>query len=141
QYVAATSFFSRLLRKRVGFFIEHNPVAIQAAQARGAGAINQVVQLLAVIIVPGVVQIALALAVLGATINMEIVLVVVAYGAVFIGATFLSNRYSRPYLEKAIEADQIRAGFLGNAVSAMETLRYFGGDEWVGGRFSDAAEE
>ena len=141
QYVASTSFFSRLLRKRIGFFIEYNPVAIQAAQNRGAGAINQVVQLLAVIIVPGVVQIALALAVLGATINLEIVLVVAAYGAVFIGAIFLSNRYSRPWLEKAIEADQRRAGFLGNAVSAMETLRYFGGDEWVGRRFADAAEE
>lgn len=141
QYVAATSFFSRLLRKTVAFFIEHNPVAIQSAQGRGAGAINQVVQLLAVIIVPGVVQIVLALAVLGATINLEIVLVVAAYGIVFIVAIFLSNRYSRPFLEKAIEADQARAGFLGNAVSAMETLRYFGGDEWVGGRFADAAEE
>lgn len=141
QYVASTSFFSRLLRKRIGFFIEYNPVAIQAAQNRGAGAINQVVQLLAVIIVPGVVQIGLALAVLGATINLEIVLVVAGYGVIFIGAIFLSNRYSRPWLEKAIEADQRRAGFLGNAVSAMETLRYFGGDEWVGRRFADAAEE
>lgn len=141
QYVAATSFFSRLLRKRIGFFIEYNPVAIQTAQNRGAGAINQVVQLLAVIIVPGIVQIALALAVLGATVNFEIVLVVIGYGVVFIVAILLSNRYSRPYLEKAIEADQIRAGFLGNAVAAMETLRYFGGDEWVGRRFADAAEE
>lgn len=141
QYVAATSFFARLLRKRIGFFIEYNPVAIQAAQNRGAGAINQVVQLLAVIIVPGVVQIGLALAVLGATINLEIVLVVAGYGAIFIVAIFLSNRYSRPWLEKAIEADQRRAGFLGNAVSGMETLRYFGGDEWVGRRFADAAEE
>ncbi len=141
QYVAATSFFARLLKKRIGFFIEYNPVAIQAAQNRGAGAINQVVQLLAVIIVPGIVQIALSLAVLGATINLEIVLVVIAYGAVFIAAIFLSNRFSRPYLEKAIAADQARAGFLGNAVSAMETLRYFGGDAWVGQRFADAAEE
>jgi ABC-type multidrug transport system fused ATPase/permease subunit len=141
QYVAATSFFARLLKKRIGFFIEYNPVAIQAAQNRGAGAINQVVQLLAVIILPGIVQIFLALAVLGTTINFEIVLVVIGYGLVFIAAIFFSNRYSRPFLEKAIEADQARAGFLGNAVSAMETLRYFGGDEWVGNRFADAAEE
>jgi ATP-binding cassette subfamily B protein len=141
QYIASTSFFSRLLRKQVAFFVEHNPVAIQSAQNRGAGAINQVVQLLAVIIVPGLVQILLALAVLGATINYEIVLVVLGYGAIFITATYFSNRYSRPFLEKAIDADQARAGFLGNAVAAMETLRYFGGDEWVGERFAAAAEE
>ncbi len=141
QYIASTNFFTRLLRKQVAFFVEHNPVAIQSAQNRGAGAINQVVQLLAVIIVPGIVQIVLALAVLGATINLDIVLVVVAYGAIFIVATYYSNRYSRPFLEKAIDADQARAGFLGNAVAAMETLRYFGGDEWVGDRFAHAAEE
>ncbi len=141
QYIASTSFFARLLRKQVTFFIEHNPVAIQSAQNRGAGAINQVVQLVAVVIVPGIVQIGLSLAVLGATINLEIVVVVVVYGAVFIAATFLSNRYSRPYLEKAIEADQVNAGFVGNAVSAMETLRYFGGDQWVGERFAQTAEE
>jgi ABC-type multidrug transport system fused ATPase/permease subunit len=140
QYIASTSFFGRLLKKQVAFFIEHNPVAIQSAQNRGAGAINQVVQLFAVIIVPGTVQILLALAVLGATINFEIVLVVIGYGAVFITATYFSNRYSRPFLEKAIEADQTNAGFVGNAVSAMETLRYFGGDEWVGNRFAETAE-
>jgi ABC-type multidrug transport system fused ATPase/permease subunit len=141
QYIASTSFFSRLLRKQVAFFIEHNPVAIQSAQNRGAGAINQVVQLVAVIIVPGFVQILLSLAVLGTTINLEIVAVVIVYGLFFIAATFLSNRYSRPFLEKAIEADQANAGFVGNAVSAMETLRYFGGDEWVGSRFAETAEE
>jgi ATP-binding cassette subfamily B protein len=141
QYIASTSFFARLLRKQVGFFIEHNPVAIQSAQNRGAGAINQVVQLVAVVIVPGTVQILLSLAVLGTTINLEIVLVVIVYGVVFIAATFFSNRYSRPFLEKAIEADQANAGFVGNAVSAMETLRYFGGDAWVGERFAETAEQ
>ena len=59
QYNASTSFFARLLRKQVAFFIEHNPVALQSAQNRGAGAINQVVQLFAVVIVPGLVQIGL----------------------------------------------------------------------------------
>jgi ABC-type multidrug transport system fused ATPase/permease subunit len=141
QYIASTSFFARLLRKQIAFFVEYNPVAIRSAQNRGAGAINQVVQLVAVVIVPGTVQILLSLAVLGTAINIEIVGVVAVYGLFFIVATYFSNRYSRPFLEKAIEADQVNAGFVGNAVSAMETLRYFGGDEWVGSRFAETAEE
>jgi ATP-binding cassette subfamily B protein len=141
QVIAATSFFRRLLKKQVGFFIEHNPVAIQSAQGRGAGAINMLVQLVATTIVPGVVQIGLSLAVLGATINYEIVVIVVVYGIVFIVATYFSNRYSRPFLEKAIEAEQSNAAFVGNSVTTMETLRYFGGDEWVADRFQQTATE
>ena len=51
------------------------------------------------------------------------------------------QRWTRPYLEKAIKADQANSKFVGNSINAMETLRYFGGDEWVASRFGEQAAE
>jgi ABC-type bacteriocin/lantibiotic exporter with double-glycine peptidase domain len=141
NYIAGTSFFERLLRKEVAFFIEHNPAEIQSAKSRGQNAIYTLVQLAIIVLIPGIVQIVLTLAVLGSTINFEIVLIVFAYGAAFIAFTFFANKWTRPFLDKAIKADQENSKFVGNAVNAMETLRYFGGDKWIAARFGGQASE
>ena len=105
MYPSFRHFVERLLRKEVAFFIEHNPAEIQSAKSRGQNAIYTLVQLAIIVLIPGIVQIVLTLAVLGSTINFEIVLIVFAYGAAFIAFTFFANKWTRPFLDKAIKAD------------------------------------
>jgi ATP-binding cassette subfamily B protein len=141
NFIAGTAFFSRLLRKTIGFFIEHNPAEIQQAKSRGQNAVYTLVQLGLIVLIPGLIQIVMTLLVLGTSINLEIVAIVFVYGAGFIGLTFFANRWTRPYLDAAIKADQANSKFVGNSINAMETLRYFGGDKWIAGRFEEQAGE
>ena len=141
NFIAGTAFFTRLLKKTVAFFIEYNPAEIQQAKSRGQNAVYTLVQLALIVLIPGLIQITMTLFVLGASINLEIVVIVFVYGAAFIALTFFSNRWTRPYLDAAIKADQANSKFVGNSINAMETLRYFGGDQWIAGRFSEQAAE
>lgn len=141
NFIAGTAFFSRLLKKTVGFFIEHNPAEIQQAKSRGQNAVYTLVQLALIVLIPGIIQITMTLLVLGTSINAEIVLIVFVYGAAFITLTFFANRWTRPHLDAAIQADQANSKFVGNSINAMETLRYFGGDQWIAGRFAEQARD
>jgi len=141
NFIAATAFFERLLRKPVGFFIEHNPVEIQTARNDGQNAIYALVQLMLMVFLPGIAQIVFSIVLLGAVISPEIVLIVVVYGCAFVALTFYANSWTRPLLDAAIKAGQENSKFVGNAVNAMETLRYFNGDRWITERFSGKANE
>ncbi len=141
NFIAGTAFFERVLRKTISFFIDYNPAEIQQAKSRGQNAVYTLVQLGLIVLIPGVVQIVLTLLVLGASINAEIVVIVFVYGAAFITFTFFANRWTRPFLDAAIKADQANSKFVGNSINAMETLRYFGGDAWIAGRFAEQARE
>ena len=141
NFIASTSFFDRLVRKTPRFFVEHNPAEIQSAQMMGAQALEVVAQLGLMIMVPGIVQLALTLAVLGTVIDVRMALVVLAYGIVFVALTYLSNIWSRSHLERATTAGQRNAQLVGNAISAMETLRYFRSAGWMSDRFQHGARE
>ncbi|HWA43935.1 MAG TPA: ABC transporter ATP-binding protein [Hypericibacter adhaerens] len=141
NFIAGTAFFERLLKKTIAFFIDYNPAEIQQAKSRGQNAVYTLVQLALIVLIPGIVQITLTLLVLGASINLEIVAIVFVYGAAFIAFTFFANRWTRPWLDAAIKADQANSKFVGNSINAMETLRYFGGDQWIAGRFAEQARE
>lgn len=141
SFIASTSLFERLLRKHAGFFVEHNPAEIEGARRRGQGALMTLVQLGLVVFIPGATQIVLALLMLGATINLEVVLIVFAYGCGFIALTAIANHRTRRYLDAAIEAGQENAKFVGNAMTAMETLRHFGSHRWMQARFAEKARE
>jgi len=141
NFIAATAFFQRLLRKPVSFFIEHNPVEIQTARNDGQNAIYALAQLLIIVFIPGFAQILFSLGLLGTVINAQIVLIVIAYGLAFIVLTYFANHWTRPLLDEAIKAGQENAKFVGNAVNAMETLRYFNGDRWISTRFADKADK
>ncbi|KKC41033.1 ABC transporter ATP-binding protein [Devosia epidermidihirudinis] len=140
NFITSTAFFAELLKKPISFFIEHNPVEVQSARNKGENAVYMVVQLLIIVFVPGLTLIALSVAMLGAVINLEMALIVLAYGSIFIGLTYLSNKWTRPLLDHAIEANQDNARFVGNAMTAMETLRYFNGDRWISQRFGEKAD-
>ncbi|MDQ8730252.1 ABC transporter ATP-binding protein [Bradyrhizobium sp. LHD-71] len=140
-FIAGTAFFERLVKKQITFFIDHNPSEIQSAQASGQQALNIIVQLGLIVLIPGLTQIVLSLVVLGAIISPTVVAIVFVYGAVFIALTYFANKWSRPYLDAAIAATQENAKFVGNAINAMETLRQFGADRWMSERFSAKARE
>ena len=140
RFITATEFFAKLLKKPGTFFIEHNPVAIQTARSQGEGAVQTLVQLGLIVFAPGIAQIVFAIALLGATISNELVVIVVVYGACFITLTYFANQWTRQLLDQAIEANQDNARFVGNAVNAMETIRYFNGDRWISEQFATKAE-
>ncbi|MGY5804787.1 ABC transporter ATP-binding protein [Rhizobium sp. LEGMi12c] len=140
-FITRTRFFELILRKTTTFFIEHNPSEIQSAAASGASALTMLVQLGLVVFIPGVTQILLTILTLGALINMQVTLVVIMYGAVTIVLTMVSVRRARVFLDRAIEAGQENARFVGSAMNAMETLRQFGSHEWMQRRFTAKAAE
>ncbi|MGF3021676.1 ABC transporter ATP-binding protein [Methylobacterium aquaticum] len=141
DFIVATAFFERLLKKTIGFFILYNPAEIQNAQANGEDAVKDVTGLALDSLLPGILQVVLSLIVLGATISSEIVLIVVVYGAVFVAITCYANERTRTYLDAAITATQDNARFVGNAVNSMETLRHFGSERWMNDQFSRRARE
>ncbi|MEZ2131569.1 MULTISPECIES: ABC transporter ATP-binding protein [unclassified Sinorhizobium] len=140
-FIAGTRFFERLLKKTAAFFVEHNPAEIQNASARGRGALTILVQLGLIVFIPGVTQIVLSIATLGALINIEVAAIVIVYGTVAITLTLIATRRARVFLDKAVEAGQENARFVGNAMNAMETLRHFGSDSWMSRRFTAKAAE
>ena len=141
SFITGTSFFDRLVRKSAAFFIEHNPVEIQTAQVQGAQALYLVIRISLIVLLPGAAQLLLTLLVLGAALNWGVVTIVVIYGAAFIALTYFSNIWARPHLERAIAVGQENAKFVGNAITAMETLRYFGSTPWMSERFTRSARD
>lgn len=140
-FITATRFFDRILKKTATFFIEHNPAEIQNASSRGRSALTTLVQLGLIVFVPGATQILLTLVTLGTLINLEVATFVVVYGVISVTLTLIAARRGRIFLDKAIEAGQENARFVGNAMNAMETLRHFGSHGWISRRFTVKAQE
>ncbi len=139
SFVASTSFFRKLIRKNTSFFQEHNAAEIQSIRSRAESSLYVAIQLGVIFLVPGIAQLSFALIMLNAVINLEIASIVLVYGVVFIAATYAINIWVRSARERGIKASQENAKFVGNAIAGMETLRYFGGDGWLGARFSALA--
>ncbi|WP_264296507.1 ABC transporter transmembrane domain-containing protein [Mesorhizobium sp. B4-1-4] len=140
-FINGTRFFERILKKTSTFFVEHNPAEIQNASQRGRSALTTLVQLGLIVFIPGATQILLTLATLGTLINAEVAAIVVIYGVAAVTLSLISARRARVFLDKAIEAGQENARFVGNAMNAMETLRHFGSHGWMSRRFTAKAEE
>lgn len=140
SFIANTRFFETMLRKTNAFFVRHNPAEIQDAGADGGNALLTIVELVLIVLLPGLLQISLTFVTLGALINLEILAIVVIHGMVSIALTLVSIRRVRFHLEAAIAAGQEQARFVGNAVAAMETLRAFGSHDWMSRRFADSAQ-
>lgn len=140
-FIVTTRNFERILRKKADFFIEYNPAEIQAAGEKGRTGLKALVQLGLVALIPGAMQIALALVTLGAMIDFQVALVVMIYGIVVVAFSSAAARRARVYLDAAVGASQANVRFVGNAMSSMETLRQFGSRAWMSQRFEQKAQE
>ncbi|MBY2927029.1 ABC transporter ATP-binding protein [Rhizobium leguminosarum] len=139
-FLASRSFFDRLIAKRPSFFVDHNPAEIQSAQSQGTQAITMLVQVAFIAFLPGAASFGLTIIMLGAVINLQIVLVVLTNGMIFLTLIVISNRVGRRYMEAAIDAGQANARYVGNAISVIEPLRQAGSVRWMKDRFTDSAE-
>ena len=140
-FITSTRYFTRLLKKTNSFFLDHNAAELQVAGEKGRGALKIVVQLGLVAFIPSALQIVLTLVTLGALINLQVVLIVLVYGAVAVALSAIATRRARIHREAAVEAGQQNARFVGNAMNALETLRQFGGSAWMVQRFEQKAQE
>lgn len=134
-FIVRTAFFDRLLTKTGAFFVEHNPAQIQQAGIGGERALYNISTTLLGGFIPGTLQIGVTLAMLGATISRELILVALFYGFVFIGLRYYTSRIAARHIETAMKASQENAKFTGNAINAMETLRHFRSERWMNARF------
>ncbi|MEN3164036.1 ABC transporter ATP-binding protein [Tistrella mobilis] len=125
------AFFERLMRKTPAFFVDNNIVAIRQAQARGAMAMNVVVQLGSGVLLTGLVQFLATIVMLGAAVTPAIAAIVAAYGLAFTGVTWLAASRTRGHLDAAIDADQQVAQVFGNVIGAVEAVRQVGGTAWA----------
>ena len=137
NFVTSTSFFARLLEKTSDFFLEHNPAEIESAQQKGASALNIVVQFALAAVLPSIAQLILALGLLGTVLDLDIALIVLGYGVVYVALVTRAASVTRPHLDEAIEQSQASSRFVGNAISSMDTLRQFQSDRWMIGQFND----
>lgn len=131
-------FFKKICRKHIGFFIDHNAAEISSAKNKGSNSLFLVMQLSLNFLLPGIVRIIVSLIVLGAAISMDIMLVVLGYGIGFIAFTYYVNKKTVKFLDAAVEARQDNSRFVGNAINAIETVRYFGSEKWILGRFFES---
>ncbi|WP_245313775.1 hypothetical protein [Bradyrhizobium elkanii] len=91
--------------------------------------------------IPAATQLLLTFATLGVLLNIQIAAIVIVYGAVPITLTWSSTCRAYMFLERAREAGQDNARFVGNVMNSMDTLRYFGSHSWVSQRFTMKARE
>lgn len=138
-FIASTRFFDRILKKQADFFVAHNPAEIQNAATQGRGGLVTLVNIGLIVLLPSVMQIGLTLVTLGALLNLQVAITVMAYGAVAIGLAVLVARRSKGNLDAAMTASQETAHFIGNAMNAMETLRHLGSHDWMSQRFVEKA--
>lgn len=140
NYIAATSFFKNIIKKRSIFFIKHNPTEIQAIQNQGSQAVDILVQLMLMMIIPGIVQIVFSTALLGSKIDSIIVLTVSIYGLFFITFSYYSNKWTSKYLNNAVQEGQKNAQLVGNSIAMIEVLQLFNSTKWINNKFESRSK-
>ncbi|MBD9627005.1 ABC transporter ATP-binding protein [Ensifer sp. ENS06] len=139
SFIADCAFFSRLLAKTSNFFLEHNQTEIGNARNEGGQALGIILQFGIGGILPGLVQIAVTIALLGGVLSWEIALIVLVYGIVIIGLDYFRAARVNPFLDAAIDKSQENSRLVGNAVAVIETLRHTRGETWMARRFTASA--
>ncbi|MCJ2085334.1 ABC transporter ATP-binding protein/permease [Methylobacterium sp. E-005] len=140
-FIANTAFFARLLHKTPAFFLEHNAAEIGTARQQGTHTLNIVTQLGLGGILPGCVQIAFSVALLGKLVSWDIALVVLVYGVIVVALDYIRIGRVQPALDKAMSQSQANAHLIGNAIAVIDTLRQTRGERWITERFTASAFE
>lgn len=139
SFIADCAFFSRLLGKPSSFFLERNQAEIGNARREGGQALGLILQFGIGDMLPGLLQIAVSIALMGGVLSGEIALIVLGYGIVIIGLDYFRAARVNPFLDAAIEKSQENSSLVGNAIAVIETLRHTRGESWMAGRFTASA--
>ncbi|MEW7010016.1 ABC transporter ATP-binding protein [Lentilitoribacter sp. EG35] len=141
NFVLSVNFIKKVSLKTPNFFVKCNPAEIQAASQLAQSALRTIFNLVFLVVFPGIIQFVLSLLLVGSTLNLAVAVIVMIYGIVFISITYIASVLTRPLLGKANQAFQENAKQAGNMITAMETIRYYGGQNWAVDRFNIKAEE
>ncbi|PZO77953.1 MAG: ABC transporter ATP-binding protein, partial [Mesorhizobium amorphae] len=139
SFIASSAFFARLLRKTPDFFLAHNPVEIGNARGEGTNTLNVLMQFAIGGLLPGIVQIAFSILLLGNLLSWEVAVIVAVYGAAVIGLDYWRLGRVKPALDTAVEQGQENAQLIGNAIGLIDTLRQTRGERWITERFAESA--
>src|SRR5690606_39305386 len=112
---------------------------IESAQHRGIEALNIVVQFGLAALLPGGIQVALSLVMLWTVLDLDIALIVVAYGIAYIALVTRATRRTRTHLDEAVEHAQASSRFIGNSIASIDTLRQAHSDRRMIGQFTARA--
>jgi len=139
SFIANTAFFARLLHKTPAFFLEHNAAEIGTARQQGTQTLNLITQLGLGGLLPGCVQIAFSVLVLGNLVSWDIALIIFIYGVVVIALDYTRIGKVKPALNEAMNQSQANARLVGNAIAVIDTLRQTRGERWITERFTASA--
>ena len=112
NFVTSTAFFERLVDKTSAFFLDHNPAEIKNAQVKGSSALNIVVQFALAAVLPSAAQLTLSLALLWTVLDVEIALIVLVYGVIYVALVARAAHTTRPHLDEAIAQRQASSRFV-----------------------------
>lgn len=140
KFITAIVFFDNIVGKQPLFFIKYNPVEIQNIQSQGAQSINVLAQLGFMSIIPCLVQFSLTLLLIWYSLDLRIVLVVTVYGLIFIALTHYANKWIKENLQDAVIQSNKNAQLVGNAISNIDTLKYFNSTKWMRDKFYNGNE-
>lgn len=141
KFIVSTRFFKRVLRKDVSFLSRYNGAEIQGALEAGQRGFSIIYQLMMTVFLPGIIEVGISLWLMSAFIDVNLALIVAAYGAVVIWLTHLANTRTQTSLHAAIGSSQRNAQFVGNVVAALEPLKFYQGFNWAEKRFTENAAE
>lgn len=139
--IANTSFFVRLLRKRPEFFLKHNAAEIGTARQQGTQTLNIITQLMLGGILPGCVQVAFSVALLGKLVSWDIALIVLGYGVVVVILDYIRLSKVKNTLRAAMEGSQSSAHLVGNVIAVIDMVRQTSSEHWLSQRFAGTARE
>jgi ABC-type bacteriocin/lantibiotic exporter with double-glycine peptidase domain len=141
NFLTSTMLMKRVMRKTPEFFVETGSTEIQAAIQQAQTGARSLFNLSTLVVLPGLVQFAAAVVLLGTALRAEVAIVVFFYGSFFIGLTYYLTWKARPHLERANESFRQNARQVGHIISLMETLRYFNAQHWFIGKYNERAHD
>lgn len=123
--------FQRILYARTELFSSMNASKISSLMRSFEQSNKTYLQMFLMIIIGGVIDLFVALFVVGQQINWVIAGFVLLYGILTIWITLLSNKQTKKYLQTATTANHDNASLLGNVISNLVSIRVYLAGAWV----------
>ena len=134
-------FFVHIMDLHEEYFHDRNQARLLSVLHTGKHAVKLLVQVSFNILLPGVLEFVFAVAILAGFVDIHIAVLVLLYGVAYIAITTRSLKTLTPLYRRADAATHTNAALLGNALHAVETIRHFGGDAAIVGRYRDNLQD